>query len=51
MFKQKLRELLCWLKIHQYKVINVSFGFGASGAIETVECRFCGVQKTRKTRT
>ena len=44
----KLNLLLCWLSIHRYKVIDVSFGFGASGSVKTVQCKICGIKKVRK---
>ena len=40
--------ILCKLGIHRYKVVDVSFSFGASGTIKTIQCRFCGIKKTRK---
>ena len=46
--KLKLNLLLCWLGIHRYRVIDVSFGFGPSGSIKTVQCKICGIKKTRK---
>jgi len=46
--KLKLDLILCWLGIHRYNVINISFGFGPSGSIKTVQCKICGVKKTKK---
>ena len=46
--KLELRVLLCWLGIHRYKVIDISFGFGPSGAIKTIQCKICGFNKIKK---
>ena len=42
-----LGRLLCRLGFHDYGVVDVSFGFGAGGSVETVECRRCGQRTTR----
>jgi len=39
-------NILCWLNIHDFRVITESFSFGGGG-IETVECRRCGQRRTR----
>jgi hypothetical protein len=48
----KLQEfvgrLLCRLGLHDFRVIDVTFGFGAGGSVERVECRRCGVVTTRR---
>ena len=46
--KLNLHFLLCWLGIHRYRVIDISFGFGPSGSIKTIQCKICGIKKTRK---
>ena len=46
--KLNLPLLLCWLNIHRYKVIDVSFGFGQAGSVKTVQCKICGIKKTKK---
>ena len=46
--KIKIGLLLCWLGIHRYKIINSTFGFGAGGAVNRVQCKICGVRKIRK---
>ena len=43
-----LSLLLCWLGIHRYKVIDVSFGFGQGGSVKTIECKICGIKKIIK---
>ena len=40
--------LLCWIGIHRYKIIDVSFGFGPGGSVKTVQCKICGIKKTKK---
>ena len=44
----KLSLLLCWLGVHQYKIIDVSYGFGASDSIKTLECKICKIKKVKK---
>jgi len=39
-------KVLCWLGFHDFHVIEGSFSFGGGG-IETVECRRCGLRRTR----
>ena len=46
--KLSLGIFLCWLGIHRYKIINVSFGFGQGGSVKTVQCKICGIKKTKK---
>jgi len=46
--KRKLGLLLCWLGIHRYKVIDISFGFAAGDSVRTIKCKICGVEKIRK---
>ena len=40
-------RFLCWLGIHDFRVVSEKFGFGVGGSIETVECRRCGITVTR----
>ena len=44
----KLNLLLCWLGIHRYKVIDISFGFSVGGSIKTIQCKVCGIKKIKK---
>ena len=44
----KLSLLLCLVGIHQYKIIDVTYGFGASDSIITLECKICGIKKIEK---
>jgi hypothetical protein len=46
--KRKLGLLLCWLGIHQYKVIDISFGFAAGDSVRTIKCKICGIEKIKK---
>jgi hypothetical protein len=45
---KKLGLLLCWLGIHQYKVVDISFGFAAGDSVRTIKCKICGIKKIRK---
>ena len=45
--KYKFNILLCWLGIHRYKIIDVTYGFGSGGSVETIECSVCGIKKIR----
>jgi hypothetical protein len=42
-----IARLLCLLGWHDFKIIEGSFGFGASGGVEKVQCRRCGLVTTR----
>jgi len=44
----KLSLLLCWVGIHQYKIIDVTYGFGTSDSIKTLECKICGIKEIKK---
>ena len=44
----KLSLLLCWVGIHQYKIIDVTYGFGTSDSIKTREYKICGIKKIEK---
>ena len=46
--KLKFTYLLCWLGIHRYKIIDSTFGFGASGTTKNVICKICGKQKIKR---
>ena len=46
--KLNLDLLLCWIGIHRYELIDVSFGFGPGGSVETVQCKICRIKKTKK---
>jgi len=42
-----LGRFLCWLGFHDFRVVNVTFGFGTDG-VEKDECRRCGITRIRK---
>ena len=42
-----LGRLLCWLGIHDFRVVSETFGFGAGGTVEKAKCRRCGIYVTR----
>jgi hypothetical protein len=44
------RLLLCFSGFHDFRVVEVTVGFGASGAVEKVECRRCGRLTVRRQR-
>jgi hypothetical protein len=44
-----LGRLLCWLGIHNFKVLDVTLGFGGAGGVEKIQCRRCGVVMSRGT--
>lgn len=41
-------RLLCILGFHDYRVLEVRFGFGEGNRIEKVECRRCGQHSARR---
>ncbi len=43
-----LGRLLCWLGLHDYRMVDATFGFGAGGSVERDECRRCGDVRTRR---
>ena len=44
------RRLLCFLGYHDFRVVEVTMGFGASGTVEKVECPRCGRSTARRSR-
>ena len=46
--KTKLGLLLCWLGIHRYKIIDISFGFVSGDTVKIIECKICGIKKIIK---
>ncbi len=44
------RWLLCFLGFHDFRVVEVTMGFGSSGNVEKVECRRCGRLTARRQR-
>jgi hypothetical protein len=41
-------RLLCVLGFHDYRVVEVRFGFGQGNRIEKVECQRCQLISTRR---
>lgn len=37
-----LSRVLCYLGLHDYVLIDATFGFGAPGGISKLRCRRCG---------
>ena len=40
-------RLLCLLGFHDFRVLEVTFGFGAGGNVEKIQCKRCGLIITR----
>ena len=38
----RLAKILCYLRIHDYKTLNIEFGFGPTDRVTTLECKRCG---------
>ena len=38
----RLAKILCFLRIHAYKTLNIEFGFGPTDRVTTLECKRCG---------
>ena len=38
---QSIDRILCWLGVHDFQVLEITFGFGEAGDGEKVECRRC----------
>jgi len=46
-----LGRFLCWLGLHEFRVVSRSFEFRTDASVETVECRRCSMRMTRKGRS
>ncbi|MFQ6018344.1 MAG: hypothetical protein ACE5KF_09115 [Kiloniellaceae bacterium] len=42
-----LGRILCFLRLHDFQVIDVTYGFGPGGSVTKVQCRRCGHVTTR----
>ncbi len=40
-------RILCFLGIHDFKIIDSTLGFGSAGGTETVQCQRCSRVVTR----
>ena len=43
-----INQLLCHLGLHDYQIIEATFGFGERGGVERDQCRCCGKVRTRQ---
>jgi len=43
-----LNRLLCWFGLHDYQMLEATFGFGDGGGVERDQCRRCGKIRTRQ---
>ena len=41
-------RLLCFLGVHDFRLVESIGGFGLAGSVEKVECRRCGFVTTRR---
>ncbi len=41
-------RLLCYLGIHDFRLVEVVGGFGQGGQVQKVECRRCGYTTTQR---
>jgi len=44
-----LYRVMCWLGFHDFRVIDRTFGFGAGGDVEKLQCKRCGIIIIRQT--
>ncbi len=42
-----LGRLLCLLGVHDFQILEVTYGFGPAGNVQRVQCRRCGLTITR----
>jgi hypothetical protein len=45
---KRLGQIACLVGLHDFRVVEVTFGFGGSDAIEKLECRRCGRSAARR---
>ena len=43
----KFAYLVCWLGIHRYEIIDITFGFGKGGSTQKLKCKICGIRKIK----
>ncbi|MGH8584402.1 MAG: hypothetical protein ACREWG_16855 [Gammaproteobacteria bacterium] len=43
-----LGRIACFMGLHNFRVVEVTFGFGGSDAVEKLECRRCGQTAARR---
>ncbi len=44
---KRLCQLLCLAGLHDFRTIDVTFGFGQGGSVAKVECKRCGYVTVR----
>ena len=42
-----LGRILCFFGLHDFQIVDATFGFGPGGGVTRVECRRCGYTTTR----
>lgn len=47
--KNLLGRFLCFFRLHDFQLIDVTLGFGPSGGVAKLRCRRCGSTQTRQT--
>jgi hypothetical protein len=40
---QLIDRIKCWIGIHNFRVLEITFGFGEAGDVEKVECNRCSL--------
>lgn len=45
---KRLGQIACLVGLHDFRVVEVTFGFGGADAIEKLECRRCGRTAARR---
>ena len=46
---KRLGQLLCLVGLHDFRTIDVTYGFGQGGSVAKVQCTRCGHITTRST--
>ena len=44
-----LGQVLCLIGVHDFRVIDVTYGFGQGGGVAKVQCKRCGLVTTKAT--
>ena len=42
-----LGRILCFFGVHDFRIVDATFGFGAGGGVTRVQCQRCGLTTTR----
>ncbi len=43
-----LGRILCFFGLHDFQIIDATFGFGPGGEVARLQCRRCGYVTTRR---